>query len=390
MAPTLAIFGSGMQGTCAAWDLARAGAAEVRLIDRDLALAHAAADRVRALVPGAVVTAHQADAARPESLASALGGVDALLSAVPYFLNPGVAKVCIQHGVHFNDLGGNTGVTRAILAMHEAALEAGVSLVPDCGVAPGLVATLVASVLQRFDAVQDIKMAVGGLPVSPRGAYNYAQVFALEGLANEYDGVAEVIRDGQRATMPTFADVVSVEFPGLGELEAFPTSGGTSTMTESFAGTLRSLQYRTLRYPGHAAHVIAWKQLGLLGEVPVAQRDGSEFIPREALFALLQPQIDFGRQVDDYLALIVEAWGTLGGQSVKGTWRMLDRRQSETGFSAMERCTAIPAAVVSWMQATGQVASGGRALEIAVPPAPFLTLLGERDLPLSWEIEQIG
>jgi saccharopine dehydrogenase-like NADP-dependent oxidoreductase len=115
-----------------------------------------------------------------------------------------------------------------------------------------------------------------------------------------------------------------------------------------------------------------------------------QFVPREAQSALLPPQIDFGPQVDDDLALAVEAWGTRDGQPVKGKWRMLDPRQADTGFSAMERCTAIPAAVVRWTQATGQVAPGGRALEIAVAPGPFLKLLGPRDLPLSWEIEPLG
>lgn len=373
------VLGAGMQGTAAAYDLLRAGAGEVRIADRDGTLAAASAARLRSLSSGQV-RPMQADAADPATLEPVLRGASVLLSAVPYLLNPGVARACVDAGVGYCDLGGNTEVSGQVLGLHERAVARGLTLVPDCGLAPGLANTLLAAALQRVPQARHARMYCGGLPQDPEPPFGYHLVFAMEGLLNEYAGEAQVIRHGQQQRVRALDEVETLDFPELGRLEAFATSGGTSTTPRTFQGRLDTLEYKTLRYSGHVAMMRAYRDAGLLDEEPVELADGTRVRPRELLSTLLRPRLHKagGR---DLVALRVEVQGDSGG----GAFSLVDRYDQETGFSAMERCTAFPAAVVACMIAAGETEVGAVPLETGVPPEPFLDHLAQRDLPLRWE-----
>jgi lysine 6-dehydrogenase len=377
--PVFCVLGAGMQGTAAAYDLVRAGASEVRLVDRDPEIARAAAARIRSLTGGNAV-AGEGRADLPHTLADALTGCDAALSAVPYFLNPGVAGACVEAGVSYCDLGGNTDVGRRVLAFDAEAKRKGIALVPDCGLAPGLSNTLAAAIVGRFDHVDEIRVLCGGLPQDPQPPFQYHLVFAMEGLLNEYDGSAEILRDGKRVYTPTLDEPVPVEFAGFGRLEACTTSGGTSTCPETWEGRMRTFEYKTLRYPGHWQHFRSYRDLGLLSEEPVGG-----FVPRQVLASLLRPRLT-RKGAKDLVILRVEGKGVKDGKVVRGVFEMIDRFDEETGFSAMERTTAYPAAVVAWMLAAGETEKGGVKLEVGVPPERFLEHLQARDLPLTWSI----
>ncbi len=373
------VLGAGMQGTCAAYDLAMRGADEVRLVDFDLAQAERSAARVRGLVGGVKITAMQADASKPETLKAALDGCSALLSAVPYFLNPPIAAACIEAGSGYCDLGGNTAVSGQVLAMDAAAKARGVALVPDCGLAPGLGNTLAPAALARVPGATEVRVFCGGLAQDPVPPFGYHLVFAMEGLLNEYAGYADALRNGERVRVPCLDEIATVDFPGLGKLEAFATSGGTSTCPDTFAGKLQTYEYKTLRYPGHIQKFVAYRDAGLLSEEPIDVR-GVKVKPRDVLATLLRPRLT-RPQGRDLVALMVEARGPDGA----GRWVLLDRFDEKTGFSAMERGTAYPAAVVAWMIAAGETDKGGVRLEVGVPPERFLEHLAARDLPLRWE-----
>lgn len=387
MGPTFTILGAGMQGTCAAFDLLRAGADEVRLVDTDRGVAERSAARVQGLAGRGRAVGLSADARRTETLREALDGADALLSAIPYFLNPPVAEACVRAGVGYCDLGGNTEVSGRVLALDGAAKEAGVTLVPDCGLAPGLSNSLAAACMGRLDDVTEIRQYCGGLAQEPKGAFQYHLVFAIEGLLNEYAGEAEVIRDGRRARVPALDEVSPIEFPGLGRLESFMTSGGTSSCPRTYEGRLHTFEYKTLRYPGHIAMFRAYRELGLFSEEPVDVR-GATIHPRDVMATLLKPRLE--RPGDkDLVALMVVARGRRDGRATEARWVLLDRFDDATGFSAMERGTAFPAAVVAWMIATGECDKGAVPLETGVPPERFLEHLAKRDLPLSYEEREI-
>ncbi len=370
------VVGAGMQGTCAAWALRRMGATEVRIVDVDGGRARRAADRIRTLGPGGLVSSGVADATRPGSLDVHLKGAKAVLSCAPYGLNPPVARAAIEAGASYVDLGGNTAVSRSILASSAAARSAGVSLIPDCGLAPGLGTTLAAVLLGRFPQAKSVSVLCGGLPQNPEPPFHYHLVFSLGGLLNEYSGEAEIVESGRVIRVPTLDAPRAVHVPGLGALESSRTSGGIGTAAESFAGRLETFEYRTLRWPGHWDQVRAWDRLGLLDTDAIDVR-GQATLPRDVLAALLGPRIT-RPGAKDLVVLVAEAPGF-------GRFTLVDRQDDTTGFTAMERCTAIPAAVVTWMAALGETQPGGVRLEVGVPPERFLEHLATWDLALTFE-----
>ncbi len=376
--PIYVVLGAGMQGTCAAYDLLAHGAQEVRLVDTDLGRAKKSAERVIELTGGRAV-ALQGDASAPSTLANAIDGAQGFLSCVPYFLNPPLAKMCVAAGLNYVDLGGNTGVSAEVLALDEAARRANVALVPDCGLAPGLGNTLAADAIERAPGTRDIRIVCGGLPQVPTGAFQYHLVFSMAGLLNEYAGEADILRDGLLQKVNALDEVEAIDFPGLGALEAFVTTGGTSTAPASFANRLHSFEYKTLRYPGHVGMFRAYRDAGLLSEEPILVR-GAHVRPRDVLAELLFPRL-YQPESKDCIALMVTATGSGAG----GRWVMLDRFDPKTGFSAMERCTAFPAATVLEMLVAGETERGALRLESGVPTKPFLERLGRRNLPLRWE-----
>jgi lysine 6-dehydrogenase len=182
-----AVLGAGRQGTACAYDLFRFGEADsVLLADQSLAAAQAAAARVNALLQIDRARATQLDVTDGEALVAALTGIDAFLSAVPYYLNLGIARAAIQAGASMCDLGGNTDLVREQLALDGRAKAAGISIVPDCGQVPGMGTTLMVYAMSLLDEPEEVFMWDGGLPQNPRPPFDYLLTFNIAGLTNEY------------------------------------------------------------------------------------------------------------------------------------------------------------------------------------------------------------
>src|SRR5690606_11402887 len=198
-------------------------------------------------------------AAEPATLLPVIQGCSVVLSSADYRFNEAITKACISAKIHMVDLGGNLFVVERQLAMSAEAERAGITVVPDCGLAPGMACLLGALGVEHFDgeqggAVESMKLRVGGLPAHPKPPLNYKLVFSVRGLTNEYLEPADVLRDGKLQRVPSLGDVESLEFPApYGTLEAFTTSGGCSTLPRTLAGRVRNLDYKTIRYPGHCA-----------------------------------------------------------------------------------------------------------------------------------------
>jgi len=341
-----AVLGAGRQGTAAAHDMAVFGDAdEIRLIDSDEERAGAAARRINELAGHPVARPARVDVREESAITSALEGVNAVLSAVPYFFNVGAARAAVAAGCHFNDLGGNTTVVMEELALTDVAERKGVSIVPDCGLAPGMGNSLAAYGIERFDRAQSVRILCGGLPQDPKPPLGYKQVFSLEGLTNEYTGEAIVLRNGAKVTVPAFTGLETVDVPGLGTLEAFYTSGGTSTCPDTYAGRLDEYEYKTLRYPGHFAAVRPLIDLGLLDREPI-EVGGVTVRPRDVVHAVLGPRIQFPGD-PDLVVLIAEIRGMKDGRPRTLRMTIRDKESSDTGFTAMERTTAYPASIVT-------------------------------------------
>lgn len=385
---TYAVLGSGRQGTAAAYDMARWGDARcVILADLDLEVARRAAEWVNALLDASIAEPIQVDVTDLEAVERLLMGVDAFLSAVPYVYNLEITRAAIQARAHMCDLGGNTEIVRQQHGFDAEARAAGISVIPDCGVVPGMGASLVVYATELLDEAIDIYMWDGGIPEKPRPPFNYLLTFHIAGLTNEYAEPAIFIRDGEVVEVEPITELERVEFPEpIGTLEAFVTSGGTSTMPWTWHGRLRTLQNKTLRYPGHFAQMRAFCDLGLWELTPI-QVGGVEVVPREVFQALFEPKVTFPGD-KDIVIVRVKAVGKKDDRDAEVVVELVDRFDEETGFTAMERTTGWSAAIVAQMMARGQTPRGAGGVETFVPGRPFVEELRRRGLNVTERVEK--
>jgi saccharopine dehydrogenase-like NADP-dependent oxidoreductase len=173
---------------------------------------------------------------------------DAVVSCLPYNLNLPVARAAYKAGVHYFDLTEDVGTTDAIRKM--AATAKGV-MVPQCGLAPGYIGIVGADLCKRFTKLRDVELRVGALPKYPNGLLGYSFTWSPAGVINEYINDAEVIHNGVRKMVPSLDGTELINIEGQ-EFEAFSTSGGLGTLCETLEGKCDTLNYKTIRYPGHA------------------------------------------------------------------------------------------------------------------------------------------
>ncbi|MBI4061778.1 MAG: saccharopine dehydrogenase NADP-binding domain-containing protein [Elusimicrobia bacterium] len=376
------VLGAGRQGTAAAYDLAAFGdAAEVVLADADALKARKAAARVARLLGRRAAPPRGAavDAASPASLARLLRGADGALCALPYRLNPLVAAAAVRAGTHYADLGCHLETTRAVLALDKAAKKAGVTLIPDCGLAPGLGTALAVRGIESLDRAREAVIYVGGLPQRPLPPLGYKVVYALESMLALYLEPAVVLRRGRIERKPPLSESERVDFGTALRLEARLTGGGTSTCPWSFHGRLRRFEYKTLRYEGHFEKMEAIRDLGLLDEEPLSI--GRSRVAPRALFLRLAAERLALPEERDLVALRVLVRGRKNGRATEITYDLLDYEDPKTGFSAMERTTGFSAAAALHLQAAGAIRPAGAIpFEKCVPAERYLLEIRRRGL----------
>jgi len=370
-----AVLGAGRQGLAIAWDLARRGEATdpVTLVEADAGVLARGAARLRRL---GVRVRPVRRALKGPAAAAVLRGHDAVVSALPYRFNLGLARAAVRARVGFCDLGGNTGLVREALKLNREAQRAGVALVPDCGLAPGLANELAALAVAEVPGARHVRIRCGGLPVRPKGPLGYSLLFDIAGLTNEYTGKAVVLRKGRIVRVEAMTEHEHFSGPRrLGALEAFVTSGGTSTAPWTFRRRLQTYEYKTVRYFGHFDKVRALIDLGLLDLEPV-RVGGRPVVPREVFHAVAGPRLA-DPDVRDLALLHVDCTDARG----RGvSYRMLQPFDEETGFTAMEQTTGYPAAAVAHAIARGAVAPGARTPERLGLGRGHLTALRRRGL----------
>jgi lysine 6-dehydrogenase len=373
------VLGGGRMGLGAAFDLAHnsPGVDLVTVADVDGGRARAVAETVGSerVRP---VEADVTDAARAVEL---MRGHDAALSCVPYFHNLQLARAAVEARTNFCDLGGNNAVVDAELALDEEACAAGINIIPDCGLAPGMVSVLVAHGAARFGELEAVHIRVGGLPQNPKPPLDYQIVFSVEGLINEYVERARVVRGGEIVEVESMTEIESLDFPEpYGRMEAFQTSGGTSTLPETFRGRVRELDYKTIRYPGHCERFKLLIDLGLASSAEV-EVGGARVSPRRLLGELLYRHLPADEP--DLVFIRITFRGVMPGGDEARTLRydIIDRFDERTRLSAMMRTTAFPASVVAQMMARGQTTlKGATPQERCIPPEAFVGELARRDI----------
>jgi lysine 6-dehydrogenase len=372
------VLGSGLQGSACAFDLLATTDATVTLADQ-------APERLAPfLAPylGKRLAVLKVDATDERNVRAVMRGHDAVLSAIPYYLNATMAALAVDLGLHFADLGGNKAVLERQQALDGAARRKHIGVVPDCGLAPGLVNIVALEAVRRLERCESLKLYVGGLPQHPAPPLNYTIVYSPEGVLDYYTSPSWVLRHGQPAQVDALSELESVDFPApLGTLEAFHTAGGVSLMPWEFAGTIDTMEYKTLRYPGHAHIIQAIRELGLLATEPVDVR-GAAVVPREAFIATVSPHL---RQPDaqDLVALKVVARGTTRGAAAAVVFRLLDYYDAESGISAMMRTTGYSLSITGQMLVDGRMAQHGVHPAYAVTPYDaYVTELGKRGITI--------
>jgi lysine 6-dehydrogenase len=374
------VLGAGLQGAACAFDLLGTTDATVTLADRSV-------DRLPPFLGsshGDRLTVRTLDARDPGALRDAVRGHELVLSALPYYLNVDAAAASIDAGAHFADLGGNTDIVRRQQEMHREAVDRGVSVVPDCGVAPGLVNILAAEGLRRIPRPESVKLYVGGLPQSPRPPLNYNIVYSLEGVLDYYTTPSWILREGKLTEVQALSELESVEFPApVGRLEAFHTAGGASTMPFECSGRVRTLEYKTLRYPGHAAIMGAIRDLGLLDTAPVDAK-GQRMAPRDLFIAVVDPRLR--RAEPDLIVLRVEVAGGDEEKPARAVFQLVDRYDARHGVSAMMRTTAYSLSITGQLQVAGRIAPGVRPAWEVTPFRPYMTALKIRGVL----VEELG
>jgi lysine 6-dehydrogenase len=373
----IAVIGAGLMGRAVLFDLTRnEDVRSLGLFDVDEKLASEIADKYG----GGKTSPVQFDASDIETAARLLADYDAAVSCVPYNYNPELTRAAIRAKCHLIDLGGNNDVVRTQLEMNDEASEAGIIVVPDCGLAPGMTSILTVEGISRFDRVNSLKIRVGGLPQSPRSPLNYQMAFAAEGLLNEYWEPCIILEDGKKKTVNPMTGLEKLQFDGIGELEAFYTSGGASTLPDTYLGRIDFLDYKTIRYPGHCAHFKAMLEIGLASRQPISV-DGQMVEPRAVLKAVLDKNLTFGDPDMTLVRLTFEGKKDREAKSI--VYEIVDRQDSKTGLTAMMRTTAFPASIIAWMAASGQITQRGcKPQELVVNPPSFIAQLKKRGINL--------
>jgi len=381
-----AVLGAGRQGTACAYDMIKFGEADsVLLADQSLEVASAAAERVNGLLATDRARGIRLDVTDHGSLVSALTGVDAFLSAVPYYLNLDISRAALQSGASMCDLGGNTDLVCEQLQLDAEAKAAGISIIPDCGQVPGMGTTLMVYAMSLLDEPEEVFMWDGGLPQNPRPPFDYLLTFNIAGLTNEYAESPVFLRDGKPTLVPTMSELEEIEFPQpVGRLEAFTTGGGVSTMPWTFEGRLKTLQNKTVRYPGHFAQLQAFFDLGLWRTDPV-QVGAQQVVPRDLFHALFEPMVTFPED-KDVVVIRIQATGRKDDRSAEAILDLIDFYDEATGFTAMERTTGWDAAIVAGMMARGQTPKGAVSVELAVPPDLFVRELAKRGIEVQTRV----
>jgi lysine 6-dehydrogenase len=373
------VLGGGLQGSACAFDLLGQDDVESVII------ADLRPERPRAVSSDERrLDLLEVDFADEAQVRRAMEGRDVVLSAAPYAFNNDLARLAIESGCNYSDLGGNTEIVFQQLAMSDRAVEAGCTVIPDMGVAPGLTNVLAAEATRRLDSTAELRMYVGGLPENPRPPLNYQIVFSLEGAIDYLTTPSWILSEGRLKQQEPLSDLELLKFEGLGTLEAFHTAGGASTLPWRFENRVDYLAYKTLRYPGHAQIMGAIRDLGLLSDDPVTVAQ-QEIVPRDVFIAAATPQLIRPGE-PDLVVLRVVAKGESAGETKVLTWNLVDREDPETGITAMMRCTGFTLSIVGLLIGRGVIdETGVLAPDEGIPYESVVEELDKRGVRIAFE-----
>lgn len=333
---SILVVGAGKIGATIADLLTGSGDYDVTVVDRD----QAQLDALDAALPVARV---RLDIAEDGALDRLLVKTFAVLSAAPYHLTTRIAEAAARAGVHYLDLTEDVASTRRV---RELAADAESAFIPQCGLAPGFISIVAHDLARRFDTLDSVRMRVGALPQYPSNALNYNLTWSTDGVINEYCEPCEAIVEGELVEVPALEEREEFSLDGV-TYEAFNTSGGLGTLCETLKGRVRTLNYRTIRYPGHCAIMKA-----LLNDLGLRHR-------RELFKDILESALPTTLQ--DVVVIFVTVSGRRGGRLVQETYanKIYSARVNGITRSAIQITTASGICAVLDMLTKGELPRRG-------------------------------
>jgi lysine 6-dehydrogenase len=378
----LLVIGSGMMGSAAAYDMARSPDVEgVTLADVDANRVKNAVRKINQLSRARKVRAAHLDASKPAQAARLMRGHDGVLSAVPYFFNLALCEAAIDSGCHFADLGGNNAVVRKEYALARKAAKKNLAIAPDCGLSPGMASILAGQLVRRVGGQADaLKIYVGGLPENPKPPFFYQMVFSVEGLINEFVEPAKILRNGKIHEIEPLTEPEEFHMQGFDPMIAFHTSGGTSTLPETFQGKVGECFEKTLRYPSHFKMIRGLYDFGFFSSKKM-QFGNAEISPRQLTSQLFLDKMSGNEPDVTIMRIEAHQKGNVASFTIE------DHFDARTKMTSMMRTTAWPASVVLQMICSGQISKrGGIYQELDVPAEIFLREMEKREVKI-WHAE---
>lgn len=369
------VLGAGLMGKEVARDLVKSNNVEkVFLGDLDVKTAQAFVETLNT----DKIEVVELNAELDDSLKAVISKGDVVVNALFYSFNERVARTAIEVGVHSVDLGGHIGgITETILGLHEEAKARGVTIIPDLGVAPGMINILAGYGATKLDEVESIKLYVGGIPTEPVPPLHYTRVFSLDGVFDHYTEPSKVIQKGKLGEVESLSGVEPIYFEGFGVLEAFYTSGGISTLYKTFPN-VQSLEYKTIRYKGHAEKFKLLADLGFLDNSNLVEVDNREVTVRKVVREALKKKLELGNKQDAVLLRVIVA-GEKSQQQVTYEYEMVVRKDMTINETAMARATANTISVVAQMIGNNVITDRGVfAPETIVPGDAYIEEMVKR------------
>jgi lysine 6-dehydrogenase len=373
------VLGAGMMGRAIAYDLSLfSGFEKIIIGDKDTQTRKSAKEFLK----GINVDMISVNADNLNEVKKQFQKVDVVISALPYRFNYKLAYIAIQSKTHLVDLGGNNTIVENERSLFSKAKKNDVTIIPDSGLAPGLVSIITRDIVDHMDTVETVKLRVGGLPRYPKPPLNYQIVFSPYGLINEYVEDAIILDHGKILEKKSMTDVESLEFPKpFGTMEAFLTSGGSSTLPFTYTSMIGYLDYKTIRYPGHCEKIKAFLDLGLADQTKM-NFGGQTVTPRDVFAVLLTKNVP--TTGEDVVLLKVISQGMKNGKKRSRDYLMIDYYDAEHNITAMMRTTGYSVAITAQMIENGTIHERGVFCpEEIILPMPFFTELKKRDITLS-------
>lgn len=296
------------------------------------------------------------DTSNHGELVNTLKGFDLAMGFLPGKLGYGLCKACIDAGKDLVDV---SYMAENPMALNASAAKAGVTIVPDCGLAPGISNVLVGHAVGKLDEVKAVHVMVGGLPEKPVPPLGYTITWSPESLIDEYTRKVVIVKKGRKVEIEALSGVEAITFPKVGELEAFYTDG-LRTLLYTMEN-VEEMWEKTLRYLGHAEKIKAFQTLGFFDEKKI-DVEGVNVSPRKLTVKLFGEKL-WKPEVKDIVVLKVEVVGVENGKKTSYSYHLLDNYDKKQGITAMARTTAYPASIVAQLMLKKAVKEKG-----VVPP----------------------